>query len=72
MPYISKHNTKQEWESNYIKGSWINFLIRRNTVGYNDLMEWPNKLIHREMSRRLYFKILYLRELDSSSYIFII
>lgn len=45
MSNITKHDTEQEWESYYGKYSRIDFLVHRDTIGVNDLLESSSELI---------------------------
>jgi len=45
MTNITKHNTKQEWESNDSKYRWIYFLIHGDTIGVNDFLENTSEFI---------------------------
>lgn len=51
MANISKHNTKQEGESNSSKYTWINFFVSWDTISIYYLLEYTCELIHSKQTR---------------------
>jgi hypothetical protein len=53
MTYVSEHDGKEEWKGGDRKQAWIDFLIPRNTVGVDYLLEGSSEFIQSEVSWRL-------------------
>lgn len=50
MTVITEHNSKQEWEGHNSKGCWVSFFVGRHTVGVSDKLQWPDNIVHLEVS----------------------
>ncbi len=53
MAYISKHDSKEEWESYSRKKCWIGFFVEGNTISVHDFLENLGDRISFDISRRL-------------------
>lgn len=53
MSNITKHDTKQEWESYHCENSWVDFLVHGNTISVNDFLEDIRELVCLDVSRWL-------------------
>lgn len=53
MGHISKHHSKQEWESNNRKDGRIHFSVIRITISIDDHLEGHRKVIISKMGWRL-------------------
>ena len=58
MAKVSKHHSKQEWKSHYPDHSWIGFLIVRDTVCVNNLLEHCQEITNLEVGRWLYLMVV--------------
>jgi hypothetical protein len=69
MENVSKHYTEQERKSYRCINCWIDLLIKWNTIGINDLLERPHKIIRLNVRRSLVFlfiKLLYFNYLRAA------
>lgn len=48
---ITKHDSKEEREDGYSEKCGVDFLISRDTISVDDLLEWCSELIHFEVCR---------------------
>lgn len=72
MTNITEHNTEKERESHHCENCRIDFLVVRNTICIDNLLEDPCHIIVSEKGRRLDSMItdnLKLRDLDVSVFI---
>ena len=51
MSHISKHDSKEEWESDTSKDRRIDLFVHWDTVGVNNLLEWPREVICLDVGR---------------------
>lgn len=49
MTDVTEHDSEEEWEDGNSEKSWINFLVSRDTVSVDDLLEWCSELVHLEV-----------------------
>lgn len=49
---VSKHDTKEEGESDHVEGCGVHFFVGRRAVGDDDLVERVNELVNFEVSGR--------------------
>ena len=54
MANVTEHHSKQEWECDHRKYSWIDLLIHGDTVSIDDFLECSRELIQFDMSWRPY------------------
>jgi hypothetical protein len=54
---ITKHNTKQEGESDTSKDSRVHFFVGRNTIGVDNFLEGPCESIISEQARRFHMMV---------------
>lgn len=69
MENVSKHNTEQEWKSHRCINCRIDLFIKWNTIGINDLLERPHKVIRLNVCWSLVFlfiKLLYFNYLRAA------
>jgi hypothetical protein len=52
MANISKHNTKEEGESDACKHTWVDFFVGWHTIGVNNFLEYRSELVKPEQTRR--------------------
>ena len=64
MNYITKHDSKFEWESDNSEQGRVDFLIVRHTIGVYNFLETPGELVKFEVSRSHQGLKLALYQLD--------
>ena len=52
MTDVAEHDSKEEWEDGYSEKCGIDFLVPRDTISVDDLLEGCSELIHLEVCRR--------------------
>jgi hypothetical protein len=67
MHDITKHYSEEEWERNDCEHSWINFLIRGDTISIYDLLESPCNFIELVVSRLYQFLVFFVSLLNCES-----
>ena len=60
MTYITKHDTEQEWEGHNSEHSWVYFLVVRDTISVDNLLEHHCDFVNSKMCGRFYSVILNL------------
>ena len=53
MPYVTKHDGKEEWERDHGEQTRVHFLIRCNAIAVHDGLEPFGELVRTYESRRL-------------------
>ena len=53
MTYVAKHDAEKKRESYHVKHCRIDFFIVWRSISHHNFMEWPNKLIHLKVCRRI-------------------